>query len=120
MKLLPAKVILQKQGHIDNRLKNMYMFSATRGKSQRVYIFLNSTTLVKLKATDPSQTTVALLPKEDSPHMVNSSTLATVIFRSRTWSPGKNTMVMLEVKYSPASCANSESVTLCVVRAGGA
>ena len=71
---------------------------------------LNSTILVKLRPTDPLQTTVALLPEEDSPRMVNLVTLATVIFLSRTWSPGKNTIVVLEVKYSSASCAYSESV----------
>ena len=45
-----------------------------------------------------------------SPCMVSLATLATVIFLSRTWSPGKNTIVVLEVKYSSASCAYSESV----------
>ena len=71
---------------------------------------LNSTILVKLRPTDPLQTTVALLPEKDSPHKVSLVTLATVIFVSRTWSPGKNTMVVLEVKYSSVSCAYSESV----------
>ena len=71
---------------------------------------LNSTILVKLRPTDPLQTTVALLPEEDSPHKVSLDTLTTVIFLSRTWSPGKNTIVVLEVKYSSASCAYSESV----------
>ena len=66
--------------------------------------------LVKLRPTDPLQTTVALLPEEDSPHKVSLVTLATVIFVSRTWSPGKNTIVVLEVKYSSASRAYSESV----------
>ena len=36
--------------------------------------------------------------------------LATVIFISRMWSPGKNTIVVLEVRYNLASCAYSESV----------
>ena len=71
---------------------------------------LNSTILVKLRPTDPLQTTVALLPEEDSPHMVNLVTLETVIFTLRAWSLGKNTIVVLEVKYSSASCAYSESV----------
>ena len=71
---------------------------------------LKSTILVKRKPTDTLQTTVAMLPEEDSPHMVSLVTLATVILVSRTWSPGKNTIVVLEVKYSSASCAYSESV----------
>ena len=66
--------------------------------------------LVKLRPTDPLQTTVALLPEEDSPHMVSLATLVTVILVSRVWLPGKNTIVVLEVKYSSASCAYSESV----------
>ena len=70
---------------------------------------LKSTMFVKLKPTDPLRTTVAML-SEDFPHMVKLVTLATVIFLSRTWSPGKNTIVVLEVKYSSASCAYSESV----------
>ena len=56
------------------------------------------------------QTIVAVLPGEDSPSMVSSVTLATVIVLSRTWSPGKNTIVVLEVKYLSNSCAYSESV----------
>ena len=72
---------------------------------------LRSTVLVKVRKKDPVQTTVAVLPEEDhSPRMVNLVTLATVIFLSRAWSPDKNTIVVLEVKYSPASCAYSESV----------
>ena len=63
------------------------------------------TILVKLKPTDPLQTTVAVLPEKGSPHMVSLHMLATVIFISRVWSPGKNTIVELEVKYSSASCA---------------
>ena len=60
-----------------------------------------------------------LLSEEDSPHMVNPSTLATVIFISRTWSPEKNTIVVLEViKYSSVSHAYSERGTVGVVRAG--
>ena len=68
---------------------------------------LKSTIFVKLKPTDPLRTTVG---KEDSPYMVSLATLATVVFRSRTWLPGKNNIVVLEVKYSSASWANSESV----------
>ena len=71
---------------------------------------LKSTILVKLRPTDPLQTTVALLPEEDSPCMVSLATLATVMFVSRTWSPGKNTIVVLKVKYNSASCAYSGSV----------
>ena len=71
---------------------------------------MKSTILVKLRPTDPLQTTVALLPEEDSPHMVSLVTLAIVILILRTWSPGKNTIVVLEVKYTSASCAYSESV----------
>ena len=77
---------------------------------------LKSTIFVKLKPTDPLRTTVAMLPEEDSPRMVSLDTLATVIFVSRTWSPGKNTIVVLEVKYSSASCAYSESVAQWVLR----
>jgi len=54
------------------------------------------------------QTTLA---EEDSPHMVNLAMLATVIFISRVWSPGKNTITVLEVKYDLARCAYSKSVT---------
>ena len=71
---------------------------------------LKSTIFVKLKPTDPLRTTVAVLSDEDFPCMVRLVTLVTVIFISRTWSPGKNTIVALEVKYSSASCAYSESV----------
>ena len=71
---------------------------------------LKSTILMKQKPTDPLQTTVALLPEVDCPCMVSLATLATVILVSRVWSPGKNTIVVLEVKYFPASCAYSESV----------
>ena len=42
--------------------------------------------------------------------MVSLVTLATVIFLSRTWSPDKNTKVVLEVKYSSAFCAYLVSV----------
>ena len=71
---------------------------------------LNSTILVKLRPTNPLQTTVGMLPEEDSPRMVSLATLATVIFISRAWSPGMNTIVVLEAKYSSASCAYSESM----------
>ena len=62
---------------------------------------------MKLKPTDRSQTTSL---EKDLPRMVNLATLATVTEASRTWSPGKNTIVVLEVKYCSASCAYSESV----------
>ena len=62
------------------------------------------------RPTDTLQTTVALLPEENSPHIINLVTLETVILILRAWSPGKNTIVVLEVKYSPASCAYSDSV----------
>ena len=42
--------------------------------------------------------------------MVNLDMLATVIFTSRVWSPGKNTIVVLEVKYDLVCCTYSESV----------
>ena len=71
---------------------------------------LKSTIFEKRRPTGPLQTTVGTLPKEDSPCIVRLATLATVIFRSRTWSPGKNTIVVLEVKYKAASCAYSVSV----------
>ena len=63
----------------------------------REYI-LKSTILMKLRPTDPLQTTVAPLPEEDSPHRVRLATLATEILVLRAWSPGKNTIVVLEVK----------------------
>ena len=64
---------------------------------------------MKLNPTDPLRTIVAIMSNGDSPCMVSPATLATVIFVSRTWSPVKNTMVVLEVKYSSVSCAYSES-----------
>ena len=73
---------------------------------------------VKLRPTGPLQTTVGRLPEEDSPHKVNLVTWATMILVSRVWSPGKNTIVVLEVKYSSASCAYSESVVQ-LVELGG-
>ena len=79
---------------------------------------LKSTIFVKLKPTDPLRTTVAMMSEKESPHMVSLVTLATVIFTSRTWSPGKNTIVVLEVKYSSASCAYSESVVQSVELGG--
>ena len=75
----------------------------------REYI-LKFTIFMKLRPTGPLQTTVALLPEEDSPHMVRLATLATEILVLRTWSPGKNTIVVLVIKYSSASRAYSESV----------
>ena len=71
---------------------------------------LKSAIFVKLKPTDPLGTTAAMLPEEDPPCMVSLNTLATVILLSRTWSPGKNIIVVAEVKYVSASCAYSESV----------
>ena len=53
---------------------------------------------------------LSMLIGEDTPYMVSLATLATVIFLSRTWSPGMNAIVVLEVKYSSTSCAYSESV----------
>ena len=53
---------------------------------------------MKLKPTNPLRTTDAILSEEESPHMVNLATLATVISVSRTWSPGKNKIVVLEVQ----------------------
>ena len=74
---------------------------------------------VNLRPTVSLQTTVALsLPEEDSPLMVRLDTLATVIFASRTWSPDKNIRVVLEVKYSSALCAYSESVVQLVELSG--
>ena len=71
---------------------------------------LKSTIFVKLKPTDPMRIIVALLFEENPPSIVSLDILATLTFMSRTWSPGKNTIVVLEVKYSSASCAYSESV----------
>ena len=71
---------------------------------------LKSTTFVKLKPIGPLRAIVAMLSEENSPYMVSLDTLATVIFLSRRWSPGKNSIVVSEVKYSSASCAYSESV----------
>ena len=50
--------------------------------------------------------------------MVNQDILATVIFALRTWSPGKITIVVLEVKYCSASRAYSESVVQLVELSG--
>ena len=50
--------------------------------------------------------------------MVSLATLATAISASRTWSPGKNTIVVLKVKYRSASCAYSESVVQLVELSG--
>ena len=71
---------------------------------------LNPTILVNLRPTDPLQAIFAMFPEEDSPHMVSPATLATVIFAVRVWSPGKNTMVVLEVKYNSGSRVYSASV----------
>ena len=74
---------------------------------------------VNLRPTGPLQTTVALsLPEEDSPLMVKLDTSATMIFASRMWSPDKNTIVVLEVKYSSALRAYSESVVKLVELSG--
>ena len=69
-----------------------------------------STIFVKLKPTDPLQMTFTIIPKEDSPRMINLATLRTVIFLLRMWSPGKKIIVVLEAKYSSASFAYVESV----------
>ena len=53
---------------------------------------LKFTIFVKLKPTDPLRTIVVMLSEEDSPYMVSLVTLATVIFISRVWSPGKDTI----------------------------
>lgn len=47
--------------------------------------------------------------EDDFPRMVNLPMPATVIFTSKVWSPGKNTIVVLEVKFS-VSYAYSERV----------
>ena len=74
---------------------------------------------VNLRPTGPLQTTVALsLSEEDSPLMVRLDILAIAISALRTWSPGNNTIVVLEVKYSLASCAYSESVVQLVELSG--
>ena len=65
---------------------------------------------MKLRPTDSLQTTVALFPEEDSPHIVSLVTLETVMFVSRVWSPGKNTIVVLEVKYNSHCARLSEYV----------
>ena len=71
---------------------------------------LKSTICVKLRPTEPLQTMVAMLPEEGPPHKISLDMLATVIFISRSWSPGKNTIAVSEVKYDSAFCAYSESV----------
>ena len=88
-------------GKIPGRAITYFLLQDVKAKES----ILNSTILVRLRPTDPMQTTVALLPEEDSPHMVSLDTLATVILVSRVWSPGKNTTVVLEVKYSFACSA---------------
>ena len=65
---------------------------------------------MKLKPTDPLRTIVAILSEENSPYIISLVTSSTVMFLSRTWSPAKNNIVVLEVKYTLASCAYSESV----------
>ena len=59
---------------------------------------LKSIVFVKLKPTDPMRTTVAVLLEKDSPCMVSLVMFATAIFISRTWSPGKNTIVVFGIK----------------------
>ena len=71
---------------------------------------LKSTIFVKLKPTDPLQTTVVLLSEEECPRIVSLDMLAALIFISRTLSPGKNTIVVLVVKYILVFRAYSESV----------
>ena len=58
------------------------------------------------------------MSEEDPPCMVSLAMLATVTFISRTWSPGKNSIVVSEVKYSSASCAYSEIVAQWVESGG--
>ena len=72
-------------------------------------LILKFPTPVKLKPTDAFQTTVAALPEEDSPYIVKLDMLATVKFVSRTCSPGRNTIVVLDVRYDWGLCAYSES-----------
>ena len=75
---------------------------------------------MKLKPTDPFRTIVAILSDKDFPCMVSLATLATVILLSRTWSLGKNTIVVLEVKYMQFGflCILRECGTVSIVRAG--
>ena len=68
------------------------------------------TILAKVKPTSPLHTTVGELSEEDIPCMVSLAMLATVILVARTWSPGRNIIVVLEVKYSSAFRAYSASV----------
>ena len=84
----------------------MFLLQNVRAKE---YI-LNPTILVNLRPTDPLQAIFAMFPKEDSPCMVSLATLAIVMFVLRVWSPGKNTMVVFEVKYSSGSRVYAESV----------
>ena len=101
-----SRATLTMPGELPGRIATYLLVHKVKAKES----IFNSTILVKLRPTDPLQTIVARLSEEDSPCMVNPATLATVIFVSRAWSPGKNTIVVLEVKYSSASCAYSESV----------
>ena len=57
---------------------------------------LKSTMCVKLSPTEPLQTIGTMLPEEDPPCMVSLAMLTTVMFLSRIWSPGKNTIVVSE------------------------
>jgi len=91
--LLPWKEQLTSSVHCVD-CKSRAAYTGIRGKSGTLIVYLksllqevkskeyilNSTKLVKRRPTDPLQTTVALLPEEDSPHMVNLVTLETVIF----------------------------------------
>ena len=65
---------------------------------------------VKLRPTDPLRTILVKVPEEESPHIASQVMLAIVIFVSRTWSPGKNIIMVSEVKYFLASSAYSDSV----------
>ena len=71
---------------------------------------LKSTIFAKLKPTGPLQTMVGGLSEEDIPRMVSLAMLAIVISVARIWSPDKNNIVVLEVKYISAFCTYSESV----------
>ena len=71
---------------------------------------LKPVTFMKLKPTDQMRTIVATLLEDEFPYMLSLVTFSTVIFLSRTWLPGKKTIVVLEVKYISDSCAYSDSV----------
>ena len=51
-----------------------------------------------------------MLSKENPPSIVSLDIMVTLTFMSRTWSPDKNSIVVLEIKYNSGSCAYSDSV----------